>query len=568
MTKQAGATAGAAPWARVAVLALAVALCYANSLRAPFLFDDPFLNAPGARLDYSTRPLVWASWDLNRALSGAQTWSYHAFNALVHLACGLLLHGVLRRSAAFAAPGLAARTRDGLACAATLLWLCHPLQTGAVTYLSQRAEALAALFYLGVLYAFLRSAAAARPASWQALALVSLALGFATKETIATAPLAVLLFDALLLAPGPQAALRARPGFYATLALLTLALALVFVVPLLGAGRGAGFGLQEVGALEYARTQPGVILHYLRLAVWPHPLCFDYAWPIARAPADWAWQSALLLAVLAGVALLLARRSWVGLAGACFFLVLAPSSSFVPIKDAAFEHRVYLPLASVLVLLVTGSRWLARRIAPRARLLPHALALSATLALGGLTVRRNEDYGSAVRLMQSTAACAPDNARAHANFGAALLDAGRPAEAVAPLTRSLGLDPHAGLAYLKLGLAYQRLDQLDRALPFFRRAVELIEDARCHDALGQALTQKGDHAGAVLQFEAALRLDPLQGGLHCRLARALAALARRDEAIEHFQEALRLEPGLVEAHAGLAALGAEPGRPLDPAAER
>src|SRR5262249_23718078 len=131
------------------------------------------------------------SFALNRWISGADPWSYHLWNVLVHLGCGLLLLGLVRRTAELVAPGLAHGTRAGLALATALLWLCHPLQTESVTYLSQRAESMAALCYLAVLFTFVRSATAARPLAWQALALVSLALGFASKEIIATAPVAV-----------------------------------------------------------------------------------------------------------------------------------------------------------------------------------------------------------------------------------------------------------------------------------------------------------------------------------------------------------------------------------------
>src|SRR5262245_57914364 len=97
--------------AQALALALLVAACYANSLAVPFLLDDP---RPGVPLDYSTRPLVQASFALNRALSGAATWSYHLFNALVHLASGLLLWGVLRRALAVI-PGAAAARAGGVA---------------------------------------------------------------------------------------------------------------------------------------------------------------------------------------------------------------------------------------------------------------------------------------------------------------------------------------------------------------------------------------------------------------------------------------------------------------------
>ncbi len=546
---------------QVLFLALAVALCYANSLRAPFLLDDPFLNNPGARLAYSTRPLVWASWDLNRALGGMETWGYHAFNVLVHFACGLFLLGVLRRGMAHAVPELAARTRAGLAFSVTLLWLCHPLATSAVTYLSQRAESMTACAYLALLYTFQRATSSARPWVWRASTFLALVLGFATKEIFAAAPLLLLLYDALFLASGPLAALRARWRFYGALALATLVLVLVFTIPVVFLGRdvAAGFALDAFGPLDYARSQPGVLLHYLRLAFWPHPLCFDYGWPIATATSEWVPETLVVAALLLAVAVLLLRRSWVGFAGAWCVVVLAPTSSFVPIKDLAFEHRFYLPLAAVLLLAGAGAAWLVRRFLPRARRLLPGLAASAALALAVLTVRRNQDYRTAVSLMERTAECAPDNARAHANLGAALLDAGRPQEAIAPLTRSLGINPRAGLAYNKLGTAYLLLEQVDRAIPFLRRAVEQIEDPRCYDSLGVALYSKGDHAGAAQQFAAALQLDPTRADIHCRFARALWRLQRRDEAGQHYREALRLEPGRAEARTELAALLAEQG---------
>jgi hypothetical protein len=187
--------ARSAPWIEAAALAAAVGTCYAGTLRVPFLLDDPL---PGTPLDYSTRPLVWASFALNRAWSGAETWSYHVLNALLLLACACVLLGVLRRAAALAVPGWSARARGAFALAVTLAWTCHPLLTGAVTYISQRAELMAVLAYLGVLYGHLRSLDSPHPRRWQALALAALALGFLVKEIVATAPLAVLLVELVL----------------------------------------------------------------------------------------------------------------------------------------------------------------------------------------------------------------------------------------------------------------------------------------------------------------------------------------------------------------------------------
>jgi tetratricopeptide (TPR) repeat protein len=552
---------GGAAWPQALALLLAAVLCYANSLRVPFLLDDPFVDVLDAPLDYSTRPLVWASFDLNRALSGGDTWSYHAFNGLVHLACALLLLGVLRRGMRLVAPGLGARTRAGLALATTLLWTCHPLQTSAVTYLSQRAESLAACLYLVVVYAFLRSLDASRPFAWRGLALLALALGFAVKETIATAPPFLLLLDATLIAGGPRAALRQRGGFHGALLLAGLALGLVFVVPLLQAEESsAGFRLETFGTLEYARTQPGVILHYLRLALWPHPLCFDYAWPIAARLSDWLPQTAALAALLGVTAAWLLRRSWGGVAGAFFFLFLAPTSSFVPIQDPAFEHRMYLPLAAVLLLAVMGAWWLCTRLLPRARALPAVLAAVSALACAALTVRRNQDYRTAEGLWRLTIEQAPHNARAHGNLGCVLLTAGRVEEAIQSLITGMGLDPRLGFIHLNLGNAYLRLGKVDHAISFLERGARLSEDARGIDILGGALFDKGDYLGATRQFRKALELAPGPRAHH-RLAKALGMLERREEALQHLAEALRLDPGYEEARLESAALLVELGRP-------
>src|SRR6185295_10188043 len=167
---------------------------------------------------------------------------------LVHLASGFLLLAVLRRMLERALRDVAAGTRDDLAFVTTLVWLCHPLQTAAITYLSQRAEAMGAFFYLAVVYAFLRAASAARPLGWQVLALVSLVLGFASKEIIATAPAMLFLYDALFVGSGVLAPLRRRPWFYSSLGLVTLALSVVYVAPpLLSQGSSSGIYFPDFG---------------------------------------------------------------------------------------------------------------------------------------------------------------------------------------------------------------------------------------------------------------------------------------------------------------------------------
>lgn len=535
-------------WLGPALVLLAAGLCYANTFGVPFLLDDP---QPGDPLDTQTRPLVWTSFALNRAWSGGSTWSYHLVNLLLHGASALLLLALLRRTIPRAAPRLSPDSAAHFALAGALVFACHPLQTAAVTYLSQRAEVLGSLWLLACLYSFVRAAEGGRRRLWQALALAALVGGFATKEIAVVAPALVLLYDATFLAPGFGAALRARRGFYALLGAVHLAAFALFTAPLLFQSElSVGFHLPEFTPLEYARTQPGVVLHYLRLFLLPHPLVFDYEWPMARDLAQWLPQSLVLAGLLALTVGLVARRSWIGFALAWGFVILAPTSSFVPIRDAAFEHRVYLSLASWSLLLLAAGRWAVSRLGLRARWLP-ALALGWVLALAAMTVRRNHEYRSVRALWQTVVERAPTNERGYFYLAGGLLEEERTEEAVAALEQALRLDPAYHQALNRLANVHLRRGEFRRAVPLLERAISTREDPVYRHGLGNALFGAGELARAEVEYRRALVEAPDKAVYHQSLANLLARGARRGEAVEAYRQALRLDPALESSHANL-----------------
>lgn len=527
------------------VLALVVA-SFANALGGPFLFDD---TQPRVAFAWRSRPLTWLSFAFNRAFSVSDTLGYHLVNVGLHAACALLLLAFLRHALRLGARDLAPRTRAGLALAATLLWAVHPLQTESVSYISQRAESLASLFYLAFLYAGLRAREARRAWPWMAAAWLALVLGFASKEIVATAPILGWIL-AWTLAPGAAPA-RTRRAFGAVLALSWVALLVVFVAPPLFAERSSsGFGVAGVSPLEYLRTQPGVLLHYLRLAGWPHPLCLDLAWPVARTWTEFVPQGLVVLGLLALCVFGLWRRSWLGLAGAWFFVILAPTSSFVPIQDLAFEHRTYLALAAPLFVAVVAGWRLCRRLAPRAPGLPRILAGALVLALAVTTARRNQDYRSAIAMWQSVVACDPTNARAYENLSGPLIEAGRTEEAITALDTALRLAPSA-LAYNNLAAIEMNAGRLDQAIATLTKA--LVADP-AYDVsfsnLGDCYLRRGETERARQYYEQALaRLDSPYA--HRGLGQAFLALERLREAEAHFQRALELDPTDASARAGL-----------------
>jgi tetratricopeptide (TPR) repeat protein len=568
-------------------------VCYANSFGGPFIFDDrpsilenPSLDSlaaawfPPPNITTTGRPVLNVTFALNRAISGDAVWSYHAINLLVHVLAALVLFGVMRRT--LRQPVLAGRfgaVARELALLVALLWLVHPLQTESVTYIVQRAESLAGLFYLLTLYGLIRSAGSERPGRWHALTAGACIFGMACKEVMVSAPLMALLYDRTFLVGSFREAWRVRRRLYLLLAATWLPLAWL-VAGTEGRGGSAGFAT-DVSAWHYLLTQCQAVVHYLRLGCWPQPLVLDYGTAVVQHPSEVWWQALLLLGLFLATVVALIRRPVWGFAGVWFFATLAPSSSFVPVATQTIaEHRMYLPLvllAAVVVLLPHAA--LGRR---SWWLVGAAIAVAATL-----TIARNADYRSALAIWTDTAAAQPQNARAHYNLSIELTAAGRATEAVAQLEEALRLQPDYPEAHLNLGNALGAMGrrsearghyeaalraqpdyaealvslgywfagegQFNDAIACYGRALQLRPDyPEAHNNLGESLARMGDLAGAAVHFETALRAKPTYAEAHNNLAGILLQQGRQEEAIPHFATALRQKPDLAEAHSNLA----------------
>jgi len=536
----------------------------------PFVFDDDLAIVSNASLrslatawspppeltglPISGRPVVNFSFGLSYAISGNAVWSYHAFNLLVHIATGIVLFGVVRRTLRqpVLAPRFGAHAFE-IALLTAALWTLHPLQTESVTYISQRAEALLGLLYLLTLWCFIRATEPGAPARWGWGALAACLLGMATKEVMVSAPLFAALYDRAFVAGSWREVWRRHRKLLLMLASSWLLLAW-FVIEEGGArGRSAGFGL-GVSAWSYLLKQCEAIVLYLRLSFWPHPLVLDYGTGLVRSVAEVWWQGLVVIALLAGTVWALVRRPVLGCLGAWFFMILAPSSSVVPLVGQTMaEHRMYLPLAAVVVLTVTA---VYLRFAGKGL----AVLAAAAVALGVTTALRNQDYATAIRICEDTVAKRPDNARAMALLADYDRRAGRLREARQWLERSLELEPGVRPVLNNLGDVWQELGEPDRAATFFRQALALKpDDPATRNNLGNALILSGHAPEGIAQLEAALRLAPTAAGTRANLANALAQTGRLPEAAAQFETLLKTQPDDAEAHANfgnvLAALG-------------
>lgn len=544
---------------------------YANGLGGPFIFDDETnivhngsihhlssirdtFNAP-AVTSFSGRPLVNFTFALNYAIGGENVWGYHAVNILIHALAALVLFGIVRRTLM----GEPLRERFGsaavgLALACALVWAIHPLQTQSVTYITQRCESLMGLFFFLTLYCAIRGWQDSSSRWWHLAAIVACLFGVGSKETIVAAPFMVLIYDVLFNKRKVIEALKQSKSLYAGFGICLAALGLLVA----GEGTLSGVGRPPFTIVEYARSQPVVIFHYLRLAFWPDSLCLDYGWPVVAWKAAFPYTVGLLL--LFGLSVwALWKRFPIGFAAIWFFATLAPTSSFWPLRDLAFEYRMYLPLAGLAVIVVAAGYEIIRNIVAalnpseesRRNILVRASGVVlATIAvtLSALTSMRNADYHSGFSIWNDTVSKRPDNPRAHSNLGYAVLQSGTPTDAFPYMQKAIELDPQNARALNNMGLALGKAGRGQNAVPYLEEAVRLEPGNTDYNYnLGFAYSQIGKNEEALPYLKKTIEVkqdDPQALGL---LGHALVQTNRANEAVSYLRSAVKMKLDFIEA---------------------
>jgi Flp pilus assembly protein TadD len=559
-------------WWRIALILLAGALAYSNSLSGPFVFDDETaIVANPAIQSFSTalsrqmnspiagRPAVALSFAVNFALDGLNVRMYHATNIAIHLACALLLFGLVRRTLMLPrSEDQFRRAAPNLALAAGLLWVVHPLNTEPVSYLTQRTESMMALCYLSTLYASVRAFVSPRPATWQTLAILSCAAGMACKETMATVPLVVVLFDRIFVFDSFAQTLRARWRFYGGLALSWLVL-LYLIIP--GPRHGSAGFSTTVDSWTYLLNQTRMIVRYLRLVVWPSDLVMHYGAPVGVTLAGVLPYALAVAGLLLLTVMCLRWQPAVGFLAVWVFVTLAPASSVIPIAtEVGAERRMYLPLMGIIALIVCGLygiESIRQRISSR-----HAMLALATLTiiLGAGTLARNEEYASGLSLAQASLSRWPSDL-AHGAVGSELARLRHDAEALPELRLGARTDPRTRY---NLGITLFNLKQLDESIAALRVLVdehpsrEEIPWAR--RTIGHALSLQGKWPQAINELRVALSMAPNDGQTKTLLAGAyfgqgiaFADAERFTDAAQSFREALKIDPDSTRLRHNLAA---------------
>lgn len=621
----------------LAGLVLITVAVFANGIQSPFYLDDQKIleKTPTVRTLASawrtqpTRRIGMLSFALNYRLHGLNVTGFHVTNILIHAAAGLALFALVRGTLRLPTwRDHLGDQADWLALAVAAIWLVHPLQTGAVTYTIQRFESLMGLWFLLCLLFLLLGATRTRAGIWYVGCLLVAILGAQTKEVMAVLPVVAVAFDRIFLSNSWRTLAMRRGWVHAGLLAITgwmfYATRSAFDTT---HGGSAGLGLKSVTPWEYLSSQPGVLLHYLRLTVWPDRLCFDYLWPVARSPWEIYPAGLLIVGLLLGTVWALWRRPALGFLGLCWFAILAPTSSVIPIADLAFEHRMYLPLAPLVTLFVVGGANLWQRVASRA-LLPIERSTECSLerstnqqaSPGSATIRPTASAPTGSALLASPLAIenlATDNSTAvsstainstgveqsageqpantrlvsaHVVSGAPDSSGSRgrlmPSIAMGLIVVLLSLrtivrnrdyndplrlwnsvlvvNPHNHRAHNQLALQFERQGRLREAERHFREILVSKPDAWWVDiGLGNLRVREGRIDDAVKHFESARRVKAGFALGSANLAKVREQQGRWDEAITLYEEALRRSPESFDFRLALADAYQQTGRTAD-----
>lgn len=584
-------------------------LVYSKTFHAPFVFDDEpsilenpvikkmgnfFLNATG--YEYNPRRFIgYLTIAMNYAFGVFDVTGYHIFNLVVHIANALLVYALIVLT--FRTPYMRNCSRSlswrAIALFTAALFVVHPIQTEAVTFIVQRFTSLATMFYLMSLCLYVKwrllrdseERSGRKDFFWYVLSLAAAVLAMKTKETAFTLPIIVVLYEVFFF----RLPMRNRIPFLAPI-LITL-----FIIPLsmLNIDRPLGEVLSDVSEAtkiqtdvsrwDYLMTQFRVIATYVRLLIIPVNQNLDYDYPIYRSLfAPPVFLSFLFLLSLFVLGVYFFRRSardmsengsgfrLLSFGIAWFFVTLSVESSIIPIVDVIFEHRAYLPSVGLINAFVAGVILFTGRLKPeRTFVMKTVTPLLAIIVLlfGLATFSRNMVWNDPGTLWMDVVKKSPMKARVIYNLGQVYDVRGALEEAAGLYQTAIRLDPNLTHPYNNLGTIYEKWGRIEEAIWLYKKAIVLYpEDAIARANLGATYAKQGRFAEAVTELTRAIQIKPDYAIAHNNLGNVYSERGYLDDAVHEYRAAIEAKGDFAAAYINLGLAYAKQGF-LDKAAE-
>ncbi|OGW97802.1 MAG: hypothetical protein A2Z81_03680 [Omnitrophica WOR_2 bacterium GWA2_45_18] len=542
-------------------------LLYANSLRTPFQFDDKefIVDNPAIRnlnnfegiwkvLSQPSRFVGLYTFALNYHFHHYDVLGYHAVNLAIHGGTAVLVWVFTRLILGLWPPGNTGKKeaplpqkKNIIALTAALLYVAHPVQTQAVTYITQRFESLATLFYLAALCCYIKGRLLTSRAGkglkgfifFLSAALLAV-LGMFTKEVVMTLPLTVLLFEIYFLNEAGKEKRRGSwrgIGFGIILLFILIVPALFSFDPavLLSPRVSESHDGEMITLDRYFLTQFRVLAVFLRLFIFPAGQNLDYDFPLSQSLFEPTTFFSFLgvVGVLSLALIMKSKDKLISFGLLWFFLTL--SVGFVPRSHIIFEHKLYLASVGLCVALA----WGLARCLKDTRLFAVVTGVLLIL-LSFLTIQRNKVWRSEIVLWQDVVQKSPHKSRGYLNLGIAYLDQGQYDLALKYLQKSAALHPRRAKVYNNIGNVYSRMNKFDLAILEYNKALALDRsNLRIYSNRGYAYLLLKQYPQALADFNQAIALKPShaeqaynnRGNVYDKLEKYDLALADYNQAI-------------------------------------
>lgn len=512
------------------LIAAAVLCVYGQTFRYSFHFDDYYFITENLKIrDIGRVRDIWHSlgkpsrfigmysFALNYHFHQTDVFGYHLVNVLIHMVNGFLVYwlGLLTlriRSIGAERPYI-------LAASTALLFVGHPMNTQAVTYISQRFASLATLFYLSSLCFYIQGRLAAgnrRKVSFVFFFLCAV-LGMFTKQIVLTLPVCILLYEYCFLDAGKKLKIFRRPYW-------VILLGLFLIIPTLQSWdfsrlfdvkiESRSHAGDILTSYTYMLTQFRVIPAYIRMMFVPIGQTLDYDFPASTQ--FWAWPvwggMIFIFSIIACAVMMIKRNPLIGFGILWFFLTLGIESTFIPIYQVIFEHRCYLPSIGLLFAL---NVFLRQSFKSRKKYLVCIMVIVTVFAW--TAYKRNQVWENETTLWKDIKQKAPRKMR----------------------------------PYIHLGVSYIMKGDYDLALNEFNEALKISQDDyKIYHNRGIAFEMKGDLENARKDYTRSIELNPGSAPGYTNRGSLMVKLQQYNMALRDYNKAIKLNPSYADAYVG------------------
>jgi len=587
----------------LSILIVLGSLLYLKTIDAPFVFDDTQHIVENSFIRINeisweqikktvaqsrSRHIPHLSFAANYYFNNYDVSGYHLVNILIHIINGFLLFIFTKKTILLTIEPSASRdpikSQTLIPFFAALIWFVHPVNTQSVSYIVQRMNSMAALFYLlsALMYIFGRevqknnktdSSSRNFYAKFKIFFFFTSSIAFGllavdSKENAITLPIFVLSHELFFF---QNLQIKKIIYWISSCLIILIGISLILLKTDALEKIFSIYSTQDFNLIQRLLTEPRVVLYYISLFFLPIPsrLMLEYNYPISKSllVPPTTILSILVIVIIIYFSLRIARKEKLLAFSFLWYLGALSIESSVIGLAIIFEHRTYLPFMFLSLL----SADLLFRYAKN-KIITIGF-LSAIIVLFSIwTYQRNTVWQSPYSLYSDNLK-KTEFFRLHLNMGVTLSSMGNAHDALLHYQKALKLYPYYSEALYNTGNIFRDVPNYPKAIYYYQKALESIPfdyklknpkiGADIYNNLGSIMMNKNNAYSAIEYYKKALQIQPEKTITLLNLGIAYSALNKLDLAISTLQTCTNKSKGSplnMDAHYCLALLFYKQGR--------